>query len=135
MLNLNQVRINSVVNFEYYGAAIMGAPVRGAKVLAILDADSAAMFINPMLMHANIKPFLPTNAPSKYTDYSYLKLKLADGTVTAVGLPWVRGETWEEVSVSSMRFTVPNVPPEKQQVILRALAANGFTAVDVETLS
>lgn len=134
MLNLNQVKINSVVNFEYYGAAIMGAPVRGAKVLAILDADSAAMFINPVLMHANIKPMLPSNAPSNYTDYSYLKLKLSNGSTTAVGMPWIRGETWEEVAVSSMRFTVANVPPEKQQVILQALSANGFSAVDVETL-
>ncbi len=122
-----------MVNFEYYASALLGAPVRGAKVLAILDADSASIYINPLLMHANIRPSVP-DMPSKYTDYPYLKLLMPNGTVTAVGVPWIREESWAEVSVSSMRFTVSNVAPEQQAIILKALAANGFTAVDVETL-
>lgn len=134
MLTYDQIIPFSVVNFEYYAAAIQGGAVRGAKVLGIFDATTAATFINPMLMHANVRPMLPAGAPVKYTDFMYVKLQLADGTITAAGLPWIRGESWEVVDVSSMRFTIDNVSPSGEQLILKALAANGFKAVAVEIL-
>lgn len=134
MLNVNQITLNSVVNFEYISPTVLGTAVRGAKVLAILDHESATAYINPMVYHASFRPHMPASAPQSFTDYPYVKLRMPDNTTMAVGLPWIQGDTWEEQSVESLRFTVSNVTPAGRQIIMRALAANGFNAVNVESV-
>jgi hypothetical protein len=135
MLNIQQIELNSTVEFEYYAEAIQGTGVKNAKVLAILDYEDAYRWINPQLQHAAVYTFLPSDVPNDYKAYPYLKLRLESGIVTAVGLAWIRETTWRQLSVTSLRFTIHGVAPDKRAVILQALAANGFTAVDVTELS
>ena len=135
MLNTQNVKINSVVSFDLYAEAILGAKIRNAKVLSILDAQDAARYIaNPVTMHAAVFPSLPPDTPNRYDGYPYLKLKLEGGTTTAIGLPWIRESTYREVSVADLQFTISNVDPEGRALIMQALAAQGYTAVDVKEL-
>ncbi len=134
MLTPNDFPLNAMVSFDLHPAAVMGTGYKGAKVLAILDAATAFHFIDPVAQHANVYPFLPEGTPNRYDAYPYLKLKLADGSTTAIGIPWVKDETLEIATTRRMRLTIDAVTPEAQNLIIKALSANGFSAVDVELL-
>lgn len=135
MLNPSTIKLNSTVDFEYYAPAILGIGQKNAKVLAILDAETASIYINPQLMHANVYAHLPPETPNRFDSYPYLKLRLASGQTTAVGLAWIRDDSWTEIAIASLQFTINGVRPDQRAIILQALAANGFTAVDVVELN
>lgn len=131
MLNPTSIVLKSTISFDLHAPQILGTRCENAKVLALLDADSARSLIDPIAMHANIYPFLPPGVPDDFDGYSYLKLRLASGETTAIGLPWIKDDTLVVASTRSMRFTVANVTPDGHNLIIQALSANGFRAVDV----
>lgn len=135
MLTQAQIPLNATVSFDLHPSAVLGTGYKGAKVLAILDADSCRYFnVDPVAMHANVYPMLPPGTPNKYDGYPWVKLKLASGQITCIGLPWIIDATFSVDTTSSLRFTVQNVSPEQRNIIMEALSANGFTAVNVEVL-
>lgn len=135
MLNLQDLPLGATVSFDFHPVAMKGTGYKNAKLLAILDAETARQFIDPVVMHANVYPTLPVGTPDKYNGYYYLKLKLANGETDVVGIPWIKDETFVEVTTKSMRLTIENVPAADQNKVLEALSANGFTAVNVEYLN
>lgn len=126
--------INDVVSFDVYPTAILGSGYKNVKVLAILDADSARGFIDPRTMHAQVYPTLPDGTPNHFDDYSYLKVKMANGTVTAIGAPWIRSESLVVVSSTKIRITADNVPPEKHAKVVEVLANIGVTSITLEVI-
>lgn len=134
MLTITQLPLNATVSFDLYPSQVLGTGYKRAKILAILDAETAARWIDPIAMHANVYPTLPPGVPNRFDGYNYLKLKLASGEVTAIGIPWIKDETFVVASTSSMQLTIDSVSPADQQLILNALSANGFTAVNVVLL-
>lgn len=135
MLNPQDLPLNAIVSFDLHPSQLLGTGYRNAKLLAVMDADTARFWIDPPAMHANVYPTLPVGTPNQYDGYPYLKLRLADGTTTAVGLPWIKDETFVEITTRSMRLTIENVSPENQNKVLLALSSAGFTAVDVSYMS
>lgn len=131
MLNPQTLTLNSVVSFDLYPSQLLGTGYKNVKLLAILDADTARSWIDPVAMHANVYPTLPPSTPNKFNGYPYLKLKLPDGSITAIGLPWIRDETFQVATTRSMRLLIEAVSPEDQNKVLLALSSNGFNAVDV----
>ena len=60
-------------------------------------------------MHAAIYPTLPLENKviyKKYNDYKYIKVKLPNGTTTAMGLPWINMSTVQVITTRTARFTV-----------------------------
>ncbi len=135
MLKTSDIEFNSTVEFEYYAEAIQGTATKNAKVLAILDYDDAFRFINPETTHAAVYAQLPADTPRNPRDFQYLKLRLSNGTITAVGLPWIRESSYRKISISSLNLTIHGVAPSQRALILQALAANGFTAVDMKEVN
>jgi hypothetical protein len=134
MLNIQDLPLGAMVSFDFHPVAMLGTGYKNAKLLAVLDADTARQFIDPVAKHANVYPTLPVGTPDKYDGYYYLKLRLANGSIDVVGIPWIKDETFVQVTTKSMRLTVENVAAADQNKVLEALSANGFTAVKVEYL-
>lgn len=134
MLPITQLVLNSTVSFDLHPSQLLGTGYKRAKLLAILDAATAGNWIDPIAAHANVYPTLPVGTPNKYDAYPYLKLRLASGEITAIGLPWIKDETFVVATTRSIRLTVDDVSPEDQENIIKALSANGFAAVDVEVI-
>lgn len=134
MLNISQLPLNSTVTFDFYPSQVLGTGVKRAKVLAILDAATAAVWIDPIALHANVFPFLPVGTPNSFDAYPYVKLKLQSGEITFVGLPWIREETLVLSTTQKMQLTIDSVTPEDQDRIIKALSANGFKSLDVKLL-
>lgn len=136
MLAISQIPFNGVVSFDLYPSALLGTGYKNAKVLGIVDSESCKYFgVDPQAQHVAVYPTLPSGTPNAANQYPWLKLQLASGNITAIGLPWIVDSSFEVVSSASMRFTVAGVAPGQQNRILEALSAIGYTAVNVETLS
>lgn len=131
MLNPKDINLGSVVQFELYAEAVLGATRTNAKVEGILDYRDAQRYINPETMHPAVYPSLPAGTPNDFRQYRYLKVTLQSGKVEAIGLPWIRETTYREIQVADLQFRILSVSPDDRALIEQLLAANGFTAVDV----
>lgn len=135
MISTASIVLPSTVNFSQYAPAIIGAGYEGARVLAILDADSASAYIDAAAIHASIYPALaPQGTPNDYTAYPYLKLKLASGQTTAVGLPWIIDASYVVVQTAKMTIVLDSVSPTDQNNVKAALSAIGLSNISI-TLS
>lgn len=133
MLAIADIPLNSTVSFDLHPAAILGASYKRAKILAIVDADSTPYFgLDAAAMHANVYPTLPGGVPNDHRAYMYLKLKLASGQITCVGIPWIVDASMVVETTRKIQITVDNVTPEQQNLIVQALSANGFGAVSIK---
>lgn len=133
MLTIEELPLNAIVSFDLYPSQFLGVGYRGAKVLAWLDADSAPFFgVDPVALHANVYPTLPGSTPNAYDGYPWVKLKLASGAITVIGVPFIKDDTLNIASTRKMRFTVEDVAPEIQEQVLLALSSIGLSAVNVE---
>ncbi len=130
-----QLPINSTVSFEVYPAAVLGTGFNNAKVVGVVQAAQARYAnIDPVALHANVFGTLPAGTPNKYDSYLYVILQLTSGQTTAIGLPWIKPETLKQVTTRKMQLIIPDISPEDEPRVLKALSANGFKAVDVTYL-
>lgn len=132
MASINALKLGDTVSFDVYPSAILGTSFKRVKVLAILDMDSARQWIDPVAMHINVYPTLPEGTPNRPSDYYYVKIRLPNGQVTCLGLPWIREETITVHDQTTMRVTIENIGPEDVERVIKALSANGYNAVDVQ---
>lgn len=128
--------IGACVTFDTYAPAILGTEYNECVVLAHLDADTVRMLGNdPAAKHANVYPTLPPGqTPNDYTSYLYVKLRMLNGTLEYLGIPWIRQETINARQVQCAVITVEDVGPEDVQEIIEQLSAAGYKSAKVELI-
>lgn len=136
MLTPADFQLDTVISFNLYPAAILGASVSRVKVTDILSYDTARMYVNDLqAIHASIFPYLPVGTPNDPTKYKYIKVVLPDGTAYAYGIPWIVDNSVSVYSGTSMQLTIDDVSPEDQSEILAILSAAGFTSIKTDFLT
>jgi hypothetical protein len=120
------LQFGNVISFEVYPAAIIGTAFTDVKVLALLDKDTANLWIDADAWHANIYPTLPAGVPDDPNQYQYVKLKHLNGTVAVIGIPWIKPESMTISEKGVLTITVNDVGSIDKDRIIRALAANGY---------
>ena len=136
MLTPQNFTIGDVISFQLYPSAILGTGFQNVKLLAILDMNTLPLLgYDPQALHANVYSTLPQGTPNDPSQYSYLKLLLQNGQTTVIGIPWIIDSSLQVSSTSSIQFTVNNVSPSDQNTILQALAAAGYTAVNMKVVT
>lgn len=126
MISTSDIVLNSYVNFNLYAPAILGTGYERAKILAILDSDSANAYIPAAQLHASVYASLPAQTPDDYTAYPYLKILTASGEKTAVGLPWIQDASFVVNAAAKMTVVFDSVDPADQTKVTQALAAVGI---------
>lgn len=131
MPTIDSSYIGQHVTFSVYPASILGTEFENVKVLAILDAESATGLIDPYAMHRNVYPTLPGGTPNDATSYSYVKIQLANGEKTAVGLPWIDDSTVAVQSASIMDVAIFNTSAADVEKVRKALIAAGLPEIEI----
>lgn len=134
MIRPHDFQLGSLVSFELHPFQILGPGHTRAKVLAILDHETASRWIDVAALHANIYPTLPSTTPNDYRQYPYVKLRLSSGEDTCVGLPWIVDGSLVTHTNVNLQFTMDNVEPEDQDRILAVLAAAGYKPSDIKVV-
>lgn len=124
-MSVEKLAIGNTVSFDVY-PEILGTPYQRVRVLAVLDMDTTRYLnFDPVAMHANVYPSLPAGTPNRPDGYSYLKLRLENGTITCVGIPWIREDSIELHTGGSLKLMWNNVTEEQRNRIIITLRANG----------
>lgn len=130
MLSLND--IGKIINFEVYPAVILGTTFDRVEVLAFLDAQSAQQFIDPATLHANVYPTLPGGVPNRFDGYPYVKLRLSNGTITCLGLPWINNASISYEENVTYLIRVSNAGGTDYDRLRLALISNGYNDIIIE---
>jgi len=115
-----------------YPSLLIAGSYTRAKVVSIVSFEDANRDIDATAMHINVYPTLPGGVPNRPDGYYYLKLKTLSGETAVIGLPWIKEETFTVVAATSIRFTIPNVDLDDEQIIRAQLGALGYQMVNVE---
>ena len=124
--------IGSVVNLDTYAPDILGTGYRRVKVLSILDFQDASRYEKIATLHSTVLPQLPAGTPSDYTELSYLKLKLNNGDITALAIPWITTESITKVDAyRRVRVVLDKVSIEEEDALRRLLLGNSYTILEM----
>ena len=129
------VNINDTVNFSLFtGAqAVVPTAFENCKIIAVMDADSVKVLIDPITMHTQIYPALRDAGQLLVNDpagYLYYKVRLSNGEVTAIGSAWVNETTVEVITSTTAMVRVEGVTNLTR--LKEVLSSNGFQVHDVE---
>lgn len=125
--------IGSVINLETHAPEYLGTGYRRVKILAILDYQDASRYAKISTLHSTVLPQLPAGTPSDYTELSYLKIKLNNGEVTALALPWITNESIKVVDAyRRVRVVVDKVSIEEEDALRRLLLGNGYEIIEMK---
>lgn len=128
---ISSSNIGDVVSFSTHAPGILGTSWERVVILSILDADDATRFIDPRSMHQAVYPSLPAGTPNDPTRYQFLKVKTTNGSITAIGLPWVDPNTVIIHEETVVDFRVHGITAADVSRLREALIVAGATGVEV----
>lgn len=129
---LDKLNIGDNTSFDVYPSALLGTQYSQVVILAILDADSVRFLnIDPAAMHAKVYATLPAGTPNDPYQYQWLKLRLTNGTMTAIGIPWINPNSIAINTTSTITAVFEDVSPTDLNIIRTMCAANGYNNVAI----
>lgn len=133
-MSYSDLTYNAYVSFQLVANARIGQVFNNVQVVGgPISADIAggAGNIDPLALHTDLFPSLPSGTPNKYDAYPYYVVKLPSGEVTAVGQPWIVENTITVQTTADYDVTVVNVSPERLAKLQEVLASNGFVGSNI----
>ena len=127
--------LGDVVSFNVFDnvKAVIPTKFENAQLVAVLDADTAKSLIDPYTLHRNIFPLLEAGtSPDNPESYTYIKVKLANGKFTAVGMPWINQTTIEKRDSSTAQITVGNISSTELQRFKDHVTAGGWSVLEAK---
>lgn len=125
------LNLRGTYNFDVYPAAIIPSTFKNAKVLAIMDRDSANREIDTQALHVQVYPYLPVGTPNDPDAYDYVKLLLTSGNTTVLGLAWINADTVELVESRTMMVKIANTKSSDVARVRAALLQLGLHGLEI----
>ena len=133
-ITFNKILTDDIVSFTTYGNNIIPNVVN-AQVLAI---ESGSGLVNPSLAATNAANMFPTiplisgaTISSDYTSYTYLRLKLQDGTQVEIAEPWINEISLTRLQRQTATLVISDFDITQSAFLLNRLATLGFTNVQL----
>lgn len=130
---LSSANIGDMVSFSTRAPGVLGSGYSRVTVLSFLDADDVTRYFDPRSMHQAIYPSLPVDTPNDFRRYPYVKVRLENGTVTAIGLPWINPSTVVIHEETTVTFRVSSIIAADISRYRDALIAAGATQIEIIT--
>lgn len=123
--------LNQRLSFDTAAPGIIGSSRQGARLVAMLDYETASRFTDVQAKHHQIKNVVST-LPSQAGAYMYGKFLYPDGTTEILGEPWIVASSIQAVVVRKLTFVIDeNVTEETEAMARAAWTQNGITAFKV----
>lgn len=120
------LNINSTYTFETLVPAILGAKIRNAKLIAVLDYSTVSAFMNPHSQHSVVYPHLPPNTPRDLTKYIYYLFRTVNNEQVVLANVWINESTITEINTNTIKIEVFNVGADDLTRINKLLMSAGF---------
>lgn len=116
-----------VYSFTLYPTTVIPGDFSNVTVMGIIDYDTALQSADIPSIHVNVYPYIKQyGVPDDPSQYDYIKVKLANGTITVLGLPWINQSTIVLVQSLSATILLEGVDANAYDRIYQALVNNGF---------
>lgn len=136
VVNFNDIKMNDIISFTTYGNSIIPNVV-DATVLAI---ESGTGLRNPTVAAvnaANMYPSLPVTPgitiSTTYTSYTYLLLKLQDGSQIEVADIWINPVSLTRKVRTTGIFAIHDFDPSESASVISKLNSLGYVNITFTT--
>lgn len=130
MADVSNLKPGMVLSFELQTKQLSSI-YTNVTLLSICDASLARLHEDVDAIHANIIATLPTGTPVSCDEYNFLIVRLIDGVVKAVGVPWIK-DPIRIIERTDIVVTIKNTDVSDTEVISRALNAYGFSDFEIK---
>jgi len=123
------LQINKMYNFNLYAPSVLGASYRNAKLIGILDYNSALKIKNIEQLHRQVYPYLPAgviNNPRNYTYYHFRYEQSGSYRDLIIANPWFIEPSVTEVNSFNILISVNNVDLNDVEIIRNQLRLLGY---------
>ena len=124
--------IGNHYSFDTLAPAILGASVKGAKLLAVLDYDTACLHEHMLAKFRKIYPVLPTGTPNDPAATKYYRFKSQSGEYIVIADCWINQSTIVEIISATLKVTISDCTVDDVSKVRNALNALGFKSFTIE---
>ena len=133
MASQDQFKIGSTYSFTTYSPSLLGN-FRNVSIDGVGDYQIARHFIDPAAMHIALYDVLPESTPDDHRKYNYIVMTKTSGEKTALGLPWIDGNSIEQIERQKIEVKLEDVGTEDIERVRKLLLANGYEVASVELI-
>lgn len=118
--------INKYYNFSLYHNSVLGVSYTNAKLISILDYNTALKFSNVELLHKQIYPYLPPNTLRDHTKYTYYLFNYNNKNIVIADV-WIVASSIEETTGLSYTIRLNNITSSQLSIVRDQLRLLGIS--------
>ena len=126
-------QIGTSYNFNTLAPAILGATFQNAKLLSIMDFNTATKFTNVSQQAQIVYPVLPAGTPVNPSSYVYLLFQTSTGATVVLANVWINESTVVVSTTATITVVLTNVTTADVSVIRNMLLNAGYTSLQITT--
>lgn len=114
-------------NFTTYAPAVFGGSFKRAKVIGIVDYETAKKYANVDLVQRQVFALLPPGTPDRISKYMFVLIELPGGIKNVLAYPWIIATTIIKVEATNLVISVTDVDDTDMAKIRDVLNTMGYT--------
>ncbi len=126
--------ISTVYTFNTNAPALLGVEIKNAKLLSILDYETAIIFEDITTKYRQVYPLLPNGTPDDPRSCLYYRFKSEAGEYIILADQWINMTTVEAISSVALQVTLTDVVVEDIKRIRDALNILGLRNFNIKQL-
>jgi hypothetical protein len=129
-----QIDIGKIYTFNTTAPSMLGTTVKNAKLIAIMDYQTAVQYDNIDLKYRSIYPLLPNGTPDRPDSSIYYRFLSESGEKIILADVWIQSDTLETVSHVSFQVTFTDTTYSDITKVKDALNALGYLNFQIKQL-
>ena len=124
-------RTGKIISFDTRAPSVLGVSFNGVLCYGVVSYDIALPHGDLASLHRQVFPeIMQFGVRDDPRSYQYLLIRLANGTVRPIGLPWINPETLVDTNITKTTVVIQDadtVTVERLARILGSLGVRQFT--------
>lgn len=126
--------ISTVYTFNTNAPALLGIEIKNAKLISILDYDTAIIFEDITTKYRQIFPLLPNGTPDDPRSCLYYRFKSESGEFIILADQWINMQSVEAIDAVTLQVTIAHAVVDDIRRIRDALNILGLRSFDIKQL-
>lgn len=120
-------------NFTLYATGVLGTGYTNAKLLGIMDYDTAKSVQDITPLHIQAYPELPQGTPRNAKDLIYYKIRTSLNEIRIIASDWISSQPMVVTNQSAI-ITISQISSSDVSIIRDILKINGFPNINIELI-
>lgn len=127
------LEIGKSYDFTLYASGVLGTGFNNAKVLGVMDYDSAKGVQDITPLHIQAYPDLPTGTPRDASKLIYVKIATLQGDIRVIAMDWISSEP-VVVTTQTAIVTISQISSSDVAIIRNILTINGYPNIEINLI-